>query len=239
MIAEVSLDIKPGACPNRLNSKSGGFLGVAIAGTPTGEFYAAEIDPAAVRLGGVAPYLYSIKDVTSPYEPLIGKEGCDDCARSRSDGIADFQMRFDPDAIRSAIGPVTADTCVVLHLSGNFTDGFPFVGEDVLLLRVVGKPTVKNAPASGSSTISAWPNPVSEVTVVRFALAEPAMVRVTVHDMLGREVAVIAEGRYGAGPHTAQWDGTTGGGHPVGPGLYFVSIETGGHTSTSKIVVLE
>jgi hypothetical protein len=239
MKVKVPLDVMPGACPNRVRSKGRSFLAAAIAGTGTGEFEAAEIDPATVRLDGVTPYLYLLKDVTAPYEPFIGKDGCDDCAKTHSDKIMDFSMRFDIGEIRSAIGMVAHDSCVVLHLTGKFTDGFPFMGEDVLLLKVGGKPGAKHGPATGRPTLSAGPNPVSGVATIRFGLAEPTSVRVTVHDILGRQVAVVADGCYEAGLHTGTWDGRNAAGEQVGAGIYFARIRAGGSTLTSKIILLE
>jgi hypothetical protein len=239
MIVEVPVDIKPGACPNRVNSKSKNFLLVAIAGTGTGEFEAAEIDPGTVCLEGIAPLTYSLKDIAGPHEPFLGKEGCHDCTKSRSDGILDFEMKFDLEEIRQAIGTVTTDSCLVLHLSGNFSDGFPFVGEDVLLLRIVGKPVAMNSLVPGRYHLSAQPNPFSGAATIGFALPEPGTVRVTVHDVLGRDVAVIAEGLYGAGLHAEGWDGQNGAGEEVTPGIYFVRIEAGQFKATSKIIVLK
>jgi hypothetical protein len=239
MIVEVPVDIKPGACPNRVNSKSRNSLPVAIAGTGTGEFVAAEIDPATLSLEGVSPLAYSLDDIASPHEPFLDKGGCNDCTKDRADGIEDFEMRFDIDEVRSAVGAIAEDTCAVLHLSGNFTDGFPFVGEDVLLIRVVGKPGPMKAQAPAPFSLSALPNPVSGSTTIRFGLPEPSTVRVVIHDILGRDVAVIAEGSFGAGVHSQTWDGRNVAGQEVGEGIYFVSIEAGDLNSTSKIIVLK
>jgi hypothetical protein len=236
---KVPVDIKPGACPNRVKWSSKKALAVAIPGTGTGEFEAAEIDPATISLEGVAPLAYSLRDITSPYEPFIGKEGCYDCAKSHKDGILDFEMEFDFLEIRSVVGTIGADTCVVLHLSGSFSDGFPFMGEDVLLLRTTGKPGIKPAPEAGRLTLSTGPNPAPGTATIRFSLLEPAGVRVAVHDILGREVAVIVDAFHEAGLHTEAWNGNNDQGHRAGPGVYFARIEADGLLLTSKIILVE
>src|SRR5690606_6268983 len=52
-----------------------------------------------------------------------------------------------------------------------------------------------------------YPNPSTGRTAVPFALPEEARVEVAVYDLLGRRVAVLAEGAYGAGRHVAVLDG--------------------------------
>lgn len=239
MLAEVPLDIMPGACPNRMNSKGKKFLSVAIAGSATGEFTADEIDLATVRLEGIAPLSYSLKDVISPHEPFLGKQGCYDCSKRRSDGILDFEMSFDIDEIRTALGIIVTDSCFTLSLTGNFSDGFPFVGEDCLLLRVGGKPDVTNTIVPGPYQLSAQPNPVSDATTIRFTLPGASAVRVTVYDVFGREVAVVTEGFRYAGSQAVTWTGRNAAGQRVEGGIYFARIEAGHFTSTSKIAVLE
>ncbi|MHC4725285.1 MAG: hypothetical protein ACYS9V_13755 [Planctomycetota bacterium] len=53
VLIPVSIDIKPGSCPNPLNINSKGVLPVAILGT--GDFDVQEIDPASIRLADVVP----------------------------------------------------------------------------------------------------------------------------------------------------------------------------------------
>ncbi len=52
----------------------------------------------------------------------------------------------------------------------------------------------------------AYPNPASGGATVPFALPEAADVRIVVYDLLGREVAVLAEGLHEAGRHEARFE---------------------------------
>jgi subtilisin family serine protease len=54
-------------------------------------------------------------------------------------------------------------------------------------------------------TLAVWPNPVVREATVEFALPVAGEVRVTVQDVQGREVAVLADGRFAAGRHRASW----------------------------------
>ena len=51
-----------------------------------------------------------------------------------------------------------------------------------------------------------WPNPVAGAATVAYDLVAPASVRLTLVDVLGRELAILDNGARGAGPHRAEVD---------------------------------
>ncbi|MDH5266427.1 MAG: hypothetical protein OEW62_01970 [Candidatus Bathyarchaeota archaeon] len=57
----VSIDIKPGSCPNSINLKSKGVIPVAI--LTDGSFDATTVDPTSVLFAGAAPLRWTIEDV--------------------------------------------------------------------------------------------------------------------------------------------------------------------------------
>src|SRR5690606_26964423 len=63
------------------------------------------------------------------------------------------------------------------------------------------------ATPEATALLAAYPNPVaaSQAVVVPFRLAEAADVTVVVYDVLGREVAVLAEGAFEAGAYEVAW----------------------------------
>ncbi len=81
--------------------------------------------------------------------------------------------------------------------------------------------------------IAVYPNPSQARTTLRFTLDKSAPVRLTVHDALGREVAVLADGVREAGVHTVVLDGR---GLPAG--VYAWRLETTGHVQTGRITLL-
>jgi hypothetical protein len=134
---QVPVDIRPGGCPNPLSTKELGVLPVAIAGTATLDV--TQIDPASVRLEGVAPLRFSLADVATPYEPYTGKVHALDCTMLGPDGFVDLVLQFDAPAIIAALGPVVDGQVRVLKLTGNLKQEFggrPIVGEDVIVIQV-------------------------------------------------------------------------------------------------------
>ena len=135
---EVAVDIRPGSCPNPLNCRSNGVLPVAILGSAT--FDVTEIDPATVRLAGVAPLRGDYEDVATPYEPLVGRQDCRiDCTSMGPDGYMDATLKFATQDVVAALGTVVEDgACVVAQLTGSLREsagGTEFVGEDVIRIR--------------------------------------------------------------------------------------------------------
>ena len=57
-------------------------------------------------------------------------------------------------------------------------------------------------------------------------------VRLVVYDVLGREVAVLADGRYPAGKSSFTFDGTR-----LASGVYFYRLTAGSFVSTRKMIL--
>jgi hypothetical protein len=82
------------------------------------------------------------------------------------------------------------------------------------------------------------PNPFNPSTTVRFTLASAARVRLTVFDVAGARVRVLANGAFPAGEHRILWDGRNDRGTDVGSAAYFVRLEAAGRSNARKVVLL-
>ena len=163
----VPLDIKPGSCPNPINVKSQGVLPVAVLGTA--DFDVNQIDPASITLEGVSPLRWDLEDVSTPFEPYIGKTDCEqDCNILGPDGIIDLTFKFDTQEVLDLLGDIesydieqedleafesgesdqlittTEDAlldgaCLTVTLTGTLTDGTNILGEDLVLILRKGK----------------------------------------------------------------------------------------------------
>jgi len=78
-----------------------------------------------------------------------------------------------------------------------------------------------------------YPNPFNPVTTIRYNLAAEAHVRLTIYDILGREIAVPVNGRIESGSHVVIWDAGI-----VTSGVYICQLETQGLTYTRKMILL-
>lgn len=77
-----------------------------------------------------------------------------------------------------------------------------------------------------------YPNPFSGSTSFTFRLPEDAHASVRVYDMLGREVAVVAEGEFVAGSHSVEFNGSD-----LQDGVYLYKLITNDGVVTKKMVM--
>ncbi len=84
-----------------------------------------------------------------------------------------------------------------------------------------------------------YPNPLvsaSDVARIRYRVPAEQPVRVTVHDMLGRTVAVLADYPHAAGVYEASWTPNSVEG-PLGSGTYIVRLQSGNAVMTRSVAL--
>ncbi|MBT7378244.1 MAG: T9SS type A sorting domain-containing protein, partial [Candidatus Marinimicrobia bacterium] len=80
----------------------------------------------------------------------------------------------------------------------------------------------------------AYPNPFNPSTNIEFGLSDDADVNVTVYDIAGREMAVLAQGQFSKGFHNVIWNAAD---QPSG--IYFVTVSTQSETQTQKLMLIK
>lgn len=84
-----------------------------------------------------------------------------------------------------------------------------------------------------------FPNPFNASTTILFHLGKPSQVRLTIHDLLGREIKILANGKFDKGEHKVIWQGDDEISRPVASGIYLVRMSAGNTSVTRKIVLLK
>jgi len=140
-LVPVVVDIKPGSDTNPVNVKSRGVLPVALLGSE--DFDVRTVDPASIRLAGVAPLRSAYEDVGAPGEPLPEVTEQRLIAYA-TDGFEDLTLKFDTQAILAALDLETLNDgdLVSLTLEGRSyaTDGNSrFVGSDMITILKKGQ----------------------------------------------------------------------------------------------------
>jgi len=79
-----------------------------------------------------------------------------------------------------------------------------------------------------------YPNPFNPSTTIGFDLPEAAKVRLAVYDMLGREVAVLADEERPAGQHSVRFDAGR-----LSSGMYIFRLQAGDFTQTKKLMLMK
>lgn len=75
--------------------------------------------------------------------------------------------------------------------------------------------------------------------LLRYTLAAPARVSLTVYDLQGRVVRTLVDQDAAAGSFQPEWDGTGDDGARAGKGVCFACFTSGGQLADSKKIVLE
>ncbi len=83
------------------------------------------------------------------------------------------------------------------------------------------------------------PNPFNPMTEIAFAMPGTGHVKVSVFDVSGRLVKVVADGEYEAGRNQVTWDGTNSNGAAVASGVYVYRLEAGDELLESRMVLLK
>jgi len=82
-----------------------------------------------------------------------------------------------------------------------------------------------------------YPNPTNPFASIRYALAEPSGVRLSIYAVDGRLIRTLVDEERAAGIHVERWDGKNAGGLEVSSGLYLVRLHAAGRDFTSKVIV--
>lgn len=96
----------------------------------------------------------------------------------------------------------------------------------------------RGAPPVPAFTLEApRPNPFGPATTIAWSMPEAAVARVIVRDLVGRPVRTLLNERRDTGRQAVIWDGRDDLGHPLGSGLYFVTVEVGTARLATKVIL--
>ena len=84
-----------------------------------------------------------------------------------------------------------------------------------------------------------YPNPFNPITKISYEMPSNGFVRVSILDMMGREVKTLVESSQVSGMRSVTWNATDNNDQPVSAGVYLYKIQTRGITKTRKMVFLK
>jgi hypothetical protein len=96
----------------------------------------------------------------------------------------------------------------------------------------LGLPGENESPSTFSLEQN-YPNPFNPSTNIKFHVAQIRHVRLTIYDILGNEVAVLADKNMIPGNYEVTWDATG-----AASGVYFYKLEAGDFSRTMKMILI-
>ena len=130
-----------------------------------------------------------------------------------------------------------------VYVGGRFGAGRAILGADTLYARDKGNLFIAKYGATSLSSepsvelpsreieVSNYPNPFRQRVTIEYRVPAPGHVRLTVYDVLGRELAVLVDEQQSAGSHSAKLDASSWPG-----GVYLYRLEAGNRVATGRLV---
>lgn len=116
-------------------------------------------------------------------------------------------------------------------------ESLQFDPQNRVLKQIVAPPVSVDEKQEISTTYSLeqnYPNPFNSATVISFRLPVYSFVSLKVFDLLGREVAILVQGKLNPGKYEVLFDGTK---YPSG--MYFYRLTTPQFTQVRKMILLK
>lgn len=164
--------------------------------------------------------------------------------RAPNAGATDFVIVND--VIGGGGGAVSGGGTLLVGTAGQFAIGTVSggdyslqsgIGHDIhgILWTEVGEDVqqVSSVPSQFSLEQN-FPNPFNPTTTIRFALSEPAMVDLTVYNILGQSVKTLVSGDLDPGEYDVTLDATD-----MPTGVYFYRLTAGPFVQSRKLVILK
>jgi photosystem II stability/assembly factor-like uncharacterized protein len=99
---------------------------------------------------------------------------------------------------------------------------------------VVGVQQEARLSINSYSLFQNYPNPFNPSTLIQYTIPRQARVRLTVHDILGRQVAQLEDGVKQAGRYEVHWNASA-----FPSGVYFYRLQAGSFSETKKLLLLK
>jgi photosystem II stability/assembly factor-like uncharacterized protein len=101
------------------------------------------------------------------------------------------------------------------------------------LSEITGVDTRRPEPPQAFTLVQNFPNPFNPETVIGYEIPRTCQVRLVVYDALGREVALLVNGRREAGSYTVHFQAGA-----LSSGVYLCRLEAGGFSQTRKMILV-
>lgn len=79
-----------------------------------------------------------------------------------------------------------------------------------------------------------YPNPFNPTTTIEYNLPESGLVRLTVYNVLGAEIATLVQGIQSAGTHKIEFSASD-----LGTGIYYYRLESAGQDAMRKMILIK
>jgi hypothetical protein len=188
-----------------------------------------EVLPFVKNMGSTAPFKGATVHLvcTDPWvtgiTPAVGPL-YDIAAGETRNPNGSFWITYNPSTI-----PDTFNLKFELGMSGHVCWTIPVILRVGPLVEVAQKGTMPTAYALTQN----YPNPFNPSTTITYELPKTTVVKLSVYDVLGREVSVLVNEKRDAGVHNVKFDAAG-----LASGVYFYRLQAESYLDTKKLVLV-
>ena len=144
-------------------------------------------------------------------------------------GTSSFRYDFADWMVEDSVGLVNiiGEPGMTWHMTGAIIDG-------KIIGTITGVKKQELIIPNHPSLFQNYPNPFNPSTEIRFSLPNQSHVSLKIFDLLGREIAVLANEVLEAGDHSVKWNAAD-----APSGIYFYRLEAGKFVETKKMILLK
>ncbi|MFQ5606089.1 MAG: T9SS type A sorting domain-containing protein [bacterium] len=158
-----------------------------------------------------------------------------DTLASTNGSYAQFVVELDYSAGASAGDAAFASIQFAIGGQGTIALGTFFLVDDLQFEGVVTSIGQEDGQIPDAFTLQQnYPNPFNPSTTFAFTIPKDGKVKLTVFDLLGREVARVVDERLPAGSHSVQWQASN-----FPSGAYYYKLTAGEFTNARKLILLK
>ncbi len=147
---------------------------------------------------------------------------------ANASGDAEFTFSIDK---KAPVGKDTTLTATITTADGQSTRGASQAWTKDIKVSVVAPKNYK--------LYNNFPNPFNPSTKIAFELPKASRVKLIIYDIVGREVAQVADADYPPGYTELTWNGLNRNGNLVSSGVYFYRISTDKWSKAMKMMMIK
>lgn len=169
---------------------------------------------------------------------LIGTLLNDSAANPISGGTAPFTGSYKPSRVLSAFNNSNVNGTWILKIydraSGNTGTLKAWSLNFVIGTNPIGINNISSEIPLDYSLSQNYPNPFNPVTNIRFQIPKAGFVKITIFDVLGREIESLVNENLSAGTYNADWNAEN---HPSG--IYFYKVTVNEYVEVKKMILVK
>jgi len=150
-------------------------------------------------------------------------------------GVLSWQRSYNYNGSSSSATSIAFDSIGNVFVSG--TSNSNQTGNDIATIKYsqpIGIAQISQNIPSDFSLLQNYPNPFNPVTNIKFDIPQRSIVKISIYDILGKDISVLVNEELNPGTFEVNWDASN-----FPSGVYFYKIVTDDFTESKKMVLIK